>query len=188
MITYMNGLGLDIEFSADNLAWHYPWVSGDMYIRFSDDFGTSWTDGIYLNYSAVLDDYVQKETGSRLITSEEITKLESLTGSEGAVYEITLPADTTVAGRVLNATEGTDYPTGWVLEAGDNAANLDITHSLGMRPATVNVFYNVSGTEFRQLINFNNAYSGIVTQDDDSVRIEALATIQKEIKIYIVFV
>lgn len=188
IITHLNGLGLGIEFSDDNEAWHYPWVSGDIYMRLSADFGETWTDGIYLNYADVLDGYVEKEAGSRLITATEIALLEAITGSEGSVFEIDLPADTTIAGRVLNATEGTDYPTGWVLSEGANAANLDITHNLGKRAASVTVFYKVSGTEFRQLIPFNNAYSGLTTPDENIVRIEGLTTIHKEIKIYILFV
>ena len=52
IMTYLNRLGLDIEFSADNSAWHYGWASGDLYIRFSNDFGSTWSDGIYLNYSS----------------------------------------------------------------------------------------------------------------------------------------
>ena len=188
IISYLNGLSLDMEFSADNLAWHYPWQSGDKYIRVSADFGTTWSDGIYLNYANVLADYVEDPAdGSRLITPAEIAKLAGLTGGESSVFEITLPANTTIAGRVLNATEGTDYPTGWVLSEGANAANLDITHNLGKRAASVTVFYKVSGTEFRQLIPFNNAYSGLTTPDENSVRIEGLTTIHKEIKIYILF-
>jgi len=187
IITHLNGLGLGIEFSDDNEAWHYPWVSGDIYMRLSADFGETWTDGIYLNYADVLDGYVEKEAGSRLITATEIALLEAITGSEGSVFEIDLPADTTIAGRVLNATEGTDYPTGWVLEAGDNPANLNITHGLGRRISNVNVFYLVSGTEYRQLINFNNAYTGITSPDTNNIVIEGLTTIQKAIKIFIVF-
>ena len=187
IITHLNGLGLGIEFSDDNEAWHYPWVSGDIYMRLSADFGETWTDGIYLNYADVLDGYVEKEAGSRLITATEIALLEAITGSEGSVFEIDLPADTTIAGRVLNATEGTDYPTGWVLESGDNPANLNITHGLGRRISNVNVFYLVSGTEYRQLINFNNAYTGITSPDTNNIVIEGLTTIQKAIKIFIVF-
>lgn len=187
IIENINDLGLDIEFSANASSWHYGWETGDLYIRFSDDFGTTWSDAIYLNYSDTLENYVEKVEGSRLITAAEAAKIENLTGGEASVYKITLPSSTTIAGRIAAASEGTDYPTGWVLAPGSNAANLEITHSISKRVANVNVFYLVTGTEYRQLINFNNAYSGITTPDTDTLLIEALTTIQKEIQIFIVF-
>ena len=51
LITWTNNLGLDLEFSDDNSTWHYPWVSGDVYIRYSGDFGVTWSDGMYIAYS-----------------------------------------------------------------------------------------------------------------------------------------
>jgi hypothetical protein len=103
------------------------------------------------------------------------------------VYELTLPAASTIDGRIIGAVEGVDYPSGWVLNSGNDPADLEISHNVGKRVANVNVFYNVSGTEFRQLVNFNNAYTGILTPSLSTIRIEGLATIQKEIKIYIMF-
>ena len=47
-LMYLDTLGLDIEFSADNLSFHYPWASNDIYIRLSDDFGTTWSDAFFL--------------------------------------------------------------------------------------------------------------------------------------------
>lgn len=47
-LSYLDSLGIDIEFSVDADAWHYPWASGDKYIRLSDDFGSTWSDAIYL--------------------------------------------------------------------------------------------------------------------------------------------
>jgi hypothetical protein len=102
------------------------------------------------------------------------------------VFAITLPADTTVAGRILGATEGVDYPTGWVLAEGSNPVDIDITHGTGMRVASVTVF-SASGTEERQLFG-NAAFSGILTPTENILRIESLAKITKTIKIYILMV
>jgi hypothetical protein len=127
---------------------------------------------------------VEKEAGSRLITSAEITKLENLTGSEGSVFSITLPSSTTIAGRIAGAI---DVPTGWTLSEGANSANLDIEHNLGRRVANVSVTYLISGTEYKALVPFNNAYSTFSTQDTNNLRIEGLTTIQKTIQIFITF-
>lgn len=184
VINYLNGLGLDIEFSADATSWHYGWQTGDEWIRFSSDFGSTWSSAIYLSDADTLSNYVEKEAGSRLITSAEITKLENLTGSEGSVFSITLPSSTTIAGRIAGAI---DVPTGWTLSEGANSANLDIAHNLGRRVANVSVTYLISGTEYKALVPFNNAYSTFSTQDVNNLRIEGLTTIQKTIQIFITF-
>ena len=52
LINWENALGLDLEFSINgSTSWHYPWASGDLYIRYSDDFGVSWSDAVYLTAS-----------------------------------------------------------------------------------------------------------------------------------------
>ena len=43
MINYMNALGLQLQFSSDQTNWHYPWAVGDKYIRYSGNFGVSWS-------------------------------------------------------------------------------------------------------------------------------------------------
>lgn len=99
------------------------------------------------------------------------------------VYSLRLPSESTVAARCAAAVEGADYPTGWVLEAGSNPVDLKVTHGLGRRVAYVTVF-SVDGTQERQLFG-NAAYSGILTETEDILRVESLATIQKAISIYI---
>lgn len=106
-------------------------------------------------------------------------------GAVQYVYEVNLPSSTTVAGRIALATAGTDYPAGWTIGTGDYAVDLKITHGLGRRVSSVSVFAK-TGAQERQLFG-NAAYSGIYTQSDNILVIESLATIQKDIVIYIIF-
>ena len=102
------------------------------------------------------------------------------------VITITLPSASTVAGRISAATEGTDYPTGWVLA--DDGIDIHITHSMDRRIAAVNVFSNGLGVE--RLLLGNAAYSGLFmpyTTTYDEVVIEALATIETDITIQLIF-
>ena len=102
------------------------------------------------------------------------------------VVTITLPSASTVSGRISAATEGTDYPTGWVLA--DDGIDIYITHSMDRRIAAVNVFSNSLGIE--RLLLGNAAYSGLFmpyTTTYDEVVIEALATIETDITIQLIF-
>jgi len=101
------------------------------------------------------------------------------------VVTITLPSASTVAGRISAATEGTDYPTGWILTEGVSDKDLLITHNLNRRVAYVTV-WAVTGTEEQQLLN-TAANNGIRTPTINSLLIQSLATITKQIKIYIIF-
>jgi hypothetical protein len=202
---------VNIQFSIDGSTdWHDTYTSADRYWRITRDLGSTWSNAIYLWTEDVIEIF---ETDTLVLGTDTITSFneagwDSLTVTDdnylkwwnsgsvidsvllvfsGNVYSITLPSASTIAGRISAASEGTDYPSGWVLAAGTDPADIDITHSLGMRVASVNVFYNVSGTENRQLINFNNAYTGILTTSVNQLRIEGLTTIQKEIQIYITF-
>jgi hypothetical protein len=106
-------------------------------------------------------------------------------GSVQYVYEVNLPSSTTVSGRCTLASEGTDYPTGWTVEQGTYAVDLKVTHNLDRKVANVTVFAITEDQE-RQLFG-NAAYSGIYTESDSILVVESLATIQKDIVIYIIF-
>lgn len=114
------------------------------------------------------------------------TDLERLL-TVGGTTTITLPSNTTVSGRISGATEGTDYPTGWVLAIGDSEYDLLITHNQDRKVANVSVFSVDGQGKERVLIPFNNAYTGILTPNSNSVQIEALTEVQTQIKIYITF-
>jgi hypothetical protein len=104
--------------------------------------------------------------------------------TDTTVYSITLPYSTSVAGRILLATEGTDYPTGWTL-VGDGL-NLVVTHNLGRWVTNVTVWANTTGVQRQQLFN-TAAHNGVTCTDDDNVTIYSLATISKPIIIYLAF-
>ena len=91
-----------------------------------------------------------------------------------------MPASTTVAGRISGAT----IPSGWSIS--DSGTDLLVDHSTGRRVASVSIFA-VNGDEEQQLFN-TAAYNGIITTDEDNLKIQSLATINKVIKVYIIMV
>lgn len=101
------------------------------------------------------------------------------------VFELLLPASTSVSGRIAAAVEGVNYPSGWSLAVGTSVVDLVVTHGLGRRVTSVSVF-SVDGTQEQQLFN-TAAYNGIITPDVNTLRVQSLATINKSIKIYIIF-
>jgi len=206
VIDYLNDLGLKLQFSTDKINWHYPFQTGDIYIRYSGNFGVGYSPGFYLwdgdRFTSIATDQLIVGTdtitsfgGGYVQLSDSITQWVTATQLATAlnniemaqqVFKVTLPSSTTVAGRIAGAIEGTDYPTGWVLEPGSSSVDLKITHGLNKRVSQVTVF-SVNGDEQRQLFG-NAAYSGILTETSNILRIESLATIQRQIVIYIVFV
>jgi hypothetical protein len=112
------------------------------------------------------------------------TALVALNTSNTPIIPIKLPYSTTVAGRILLATEGTDYPEGWTLEG--DGLNLVVTHNLGRWVTNVTVWANTTGTQRQQLFN-TAAHNGVTCTDDDNVTIYSLATISKPIIIYLAF-
>jgi len=129
------------------------------------------------NYFAKSDSVTEFVTPAQLSDS-----ISSANIPEQDVYTIVLPSAATVAGRITGAIS---VPSGWTLT--DDGSDLVITHSLGRRVASVDVTYVVSGTQDRHLVNFNNAYTGLVSADSNNLTIENLTTIQREINIYILF-
>ena len=98
-------------------------------------------------------------------------------------YTITLPINGTLSGSVAAAVEGTDYPKGWVLAA--SGGNLQINHGLGKYPNMPIVKYNSTGSTYRQLRSFDNAYSGVLEVDDDNITIESISTFYTAYKLKI---
>lgn len=176
----------------DSALWNYSQVIDTFMIQ-GDSIMLSLSDmdsTAYLNISSLtskLDTVVHDSTltGRGTISSPLSIDSTILANTMKTIYTISLPSNSTVAGRCAGAVEGTNYPTGWTIEAGSNPVDLKVTHGLGRRVTNVTVF-SVNGTEERQLFD-NAAYSGIITLSENILRIESLATIQKEISIYIVF-
>lgn len=148
--------------------------------------------GAVVDYSTSLDNrYIQiSDSTDGYITPERfLDTLANINNMiEKTVYEITLPSSTTVAGRIAGAVEGTDYPNGWVLTAGTSPVDLIIQHDLGSRRAVNVTVWAVDGTYEQQLFN-TAAYNGIRGRYEANqyLWIQSLATIQKPIKIYIIF-
>lgn len=136
-------------------------------------------DDRYLKYS----DSTLYVTISRLNDSLDVLKA-TIADNQYRVQEITLGSSTTVAGRI--ASGDTEYPDGWSLAAGTSPVDLVVTHNLNRRVVSVTVFA-IDGTQETQLFN-TAAYNGIATPTANSLKIQSLATIQKVIKIYIIFV
>ena len=102
------------------------------------------------------------------------------------VFSLTLPSSSTVAGRCSGAVSGVDYPSSWSLNAdGVSPNNLVVHHGLHRHIAAVTVL-TVSGNVERQLFG-NASFSGIIAQNDSTLTIENLATIQTKIAINLIF-
>lgn len=141
--------------------WHNDYAIADGYFRISRDFGTTWGTPIPLS--------------GNVATSNN-------------VYTLNLPQYESIAERVLNATEGVDYPTGWTLEAdGETGQNLKITHDLTLTEGIVQVTVKATDlTGTRVLVPFRDAYSGIL-ENGSAITIEGLADNNLALTILLIF-
>ena len=90
-----------------------------------------------------------------------------------------------LAGRVANAVETTNYPTGWTIAVSDGA-NLSIVHNLTGRKLSSVTVWEIDGTTERLLPNFSQAYVGI-TLTGSTIIIEGVAPTQLAIRISLLF-
>lgn len=114
---------------------------------------------------------------------EGITNLYFTEERARRVIMITLPAADSVANRILGATEGVDYPTGWVLTVGISDKDLLITHGLDKYIHNIVVYAKDGSNQERILPPFSKAYSGFIAPDKNSVLIEALSDVNFPIRI-----
>jgi hypothetical protein len=98
---------------------------------------------------------------------------------------IVLPSSGTIQGRCDLMDAGVEYPTGWLLKAGDNAADLEIDHLLERRLAFVSVFEVSAGVE--SMLLGNTAYSGVQNQSNAIAIINGFATVEKQLILYLIF-
>ena len=110
------------------------------------------------------------------------------TSDANKIYTIRLNSGATVAQRISGLTEGVDFPTGWDLF--DDDVNLIIQHNFDEIVADVFVYSkNASTGDVVKLVG-NVAYSTLTNinsgGDYDSIRLDALATIQTELYIKII--
>ena len=121
-------------------------------------------------------------SGDTLLTLEQYRLLAS--GSGKPIYSITLPYSTTVAGRIALAVSGVDYPTGWTLTA--DGLNLVVTHNLNRWCTDVKVFSIINGTQ-RQQLRLSAAENGLTALSANQAEVYSLATIAKDIVVYLYF-
>lgn len=110
------------------------------------------------------------------ITVSQISDIDSIK----TVFEMTLPASTSVGGRISGAT----LPSGWSIVA--SGVDLIVTHNLSRRVMDCKI-WAVTGTEEQQLRN-TASDNGLVTADENTLKIQSLATLNKVLKVYISFV
>lgn len=186
-ITRINGVWTNDASSAsgyDSLVFNAS--TGDIVSwKAGSPFDTVNIDGRYVEF--VSDVLLVADSTAKYVTPYQLEQqYDTLNNMIESAYKITLPSSTTVAGRIAGAVEGVNYPTGWTLTEGYNSIDIKITHNLGKRPVIVSV-YSVDGTSQRQLFG-NAAFSGILSETEDVMYVESLATINKTIVIYIIFV
>lgn len=117
--------------------------------------------------------------GDTLLTLEQYRLLAANSGK--TIWHITLPYATSVAGRISLAT---DYPAGWTLTA--DGLNLIVTHNLGRWCTDVKVFAKTTGTQQQQLRG-TAAENGLTSLSSNQLEVFSLATIAKDIVVYLTF-
>jgi hypothetical protein len=143
-----------------------------------------WYAGIEIDSINTDNRYVLlSDSTSQYLTAYSINNLINQSGIQ-TVYRITLPINGTLSG---SAAAATDLPSGWSLSV--SGGDLQINHGLGRYSASVNVRYNTSGDSYRQLRNFDNAYSGVLDVDNNNLTIESISTFYTayELRITIIF-
>ena len=117
--------------------------------------------------------YVLKVTGKDLSTNDYTTIEKNKLAIIYPIIRITMPAASSIAGRLAGMVAGTDYPLGWTLTA-SGSTDLLITHTLtGLKIATVTV-YEIDTPGDRLLAPFSTAYTGVLG-NTGTVLIEGLA-------------
>lgn len=191
-------------------------AEGDYLYFYSD---TTLLDSAYLSYTAEIDTFMYSDGGDSIIISlnndglhyldissltsklDTVTRDNTLTGNGTSTsplgvdesiianamksnYKITLPVNGTLSG---SAAAATDIPSGWSLSVSDG--DLQINHGMGRYSSEVNIKYNTSGESYRQLRNFDNAYSGVLDVDNNNLTIESISTFYTayELRITIIF-
>ena len=153
----------------------YSLVSNNLIAKIHDKFSN--------DEAAVIQDIIDELNG---IVRTENNFSDTDKSKLDALYkpiEITLPAASTVQGRINGAVSGSDYPSGIVLTAtGTDGNDLTITHGLGKRLKSVFVLGVIDGVE--RWFKENKGFAGFTSAlDKNSCTIEILA--QTEVPIII---
>ena len=156
-------------------------LNGDLYL---------WKSGVAVDttsldvgYFAVgdLSDYVPL-SGSEIIYVTPSQLSDSIVDNASqSTFTIKLQSALSVGDRLAIAPV---FPAGWTLTA--DGLNLDIEHNLGRYCTNVTVFATDTDPANQQLRN-TAAHNGVVNIDTNNIKIISLATILKEIRIFISF-
>lgn len=109
------------------------------------------------------------------------------TDANRPVISITLPAYASVSLRCSNATEGTDYPTGWDLSTGSSEYDLKITHNLNRNSVEPKIWEVNGDTTERLLPPFSAAYTGVLQNSRNEIVIEGLTQDELPLRIELIF-
>jgi len=146
-----------------------------------------WYAGSQIDSVSIDDRYIEiADSGVTYITPQGLLDtINNTPGLKTMIYEVTLPVAPTLPGSVLGATISPTPPVAWTFTASNG--DLIIDHNTGRPSAGVTVFYNTTGSSYRQLVNFNNAYTGFLNNSDNECTIEGISTIYttKQLKIYV---
>lgn len=115
-------------------------------------------------------------------------KRSDLTNIASPIYTITLPAASLVASRIPGAVFGSGAE-GFVLSvAGDSPNHLIVTHNIGREIVDVKIkSTETSGITGKRILQNSAPYSGLIATDNNTLRIENLTTVEKEIMIHLIF-
>lgn len=141
------------------------------------------TTDLDIGYFAVgdLTDYVPLSGAETIyVTPDQLSDSIADAASQNT-FTITLPSAGSVQSRITGATE---VPDGWTLTA--DGLNIDIEHNLGRYCSGVTVWATTTDPA-NQILKGTAAENGITNVDTNNTKILSLATILKEIRIFISF-
>jgi hypothetical protein len=165
---WVNGTGGEGTAAVESLVWNA--LNGEL----------GWVVSGSVANSLLLDGRYPVIGGGGYYTQSEVDTL--VANAQSNVFSISLPYATTVHDRIAGATEGVDYPTGWILT--DDGLNIVINHGTGRRLANATVFMNPSGT-IEQLLTGTSAFNGLFSLDVNTVRLNSLSKATFPIIIYL---
>jgi hypothetical protein len=141
------------------------------------------TTDLDIGYFAVGDlaDYVPLSGATTIYVTPTQMNDAIAAAAPAATFTITLPSAGSVNDRITGATE---VPSGWTLTP--DGLNINIEHNLGRYCNAVTVFATTTSPANQQLTN-TAAYNGLTNVDTNNTKILSLATILKEIRIFISF-
>lgn len=118
----------------------------------------------------------------------DVDGLHTNNSQKQTIFTLTLPNASSVASRITGATFGTGAESFVLSVAGDSPNHLIITHNLNREIVDVKIkSTETAGITGKRLLIGSAPYSGIVATDNNTLRIENLTTVEKEITLHLIF-